>query len=391
MPSTMTEPMISSDSHIVEPPELWEKWLTPEFRARAPKLVKDEEGGDAWLYNDGGAPAPLGLVTVTRGRAREELRWSGARYSTINQGNFDGSARVKEMLEDGVVAEVIYSPQRTMRHFMLGTEDDFHLAGIRAYNDWLAKDFCAKAPERLIGIAQMPSVGVDAAVAEMKRAKGLGFRGVLLSAWPSGNMNLSDADDAFFAEAEKLGLPISIHCGLSARGKVAPKPKTPVEEKMARGEATGGKQVSMLSGAGLDTMPLIMGEVILTGVHDRFPKLRFVSVEAGVGWVPYYQEQMDDRYGRNKYWAKIKLDKEPSEYVRSNWSFTFIIDHYGVNNRHAVGVETMMWSTDYPHHGCDWPHSRKVVGDMFKDVPTAERRAILYENAAKLYDIRVGE
>src|SRR5207248_4612308 len=164
-------PMISSDSHIVEPPDLWERWLTPEFRPRAPKLVKDEEGGDAWLYNDGGAPAPLGLVTVTRGRPREELRWSGARYSTINQGNFRGAARVEEMLEDGVVAEVIYSPQRTMRHFMLGTEDDFHLAGIHAYNDWLAKDFCAKAPERLVGIGQMPSVGVEAAIAEMRRCK----------------------------------------------------------------------------------------------------------------------------------------------------------------------------------------------------------------------------
>ena len=385
------EPMISSDSHIVEPPDLWEKWLTADFRPRAPKLVKDEEGGDAWLYNDGGAPAPLGLVTVTRGKPREELRWSGARYKTINQGNFRGDARVDEMLEDGVVAEVIYSPQRTMRHFMLGTEDDFQLAGIRAYNDWLAKDFCAKAPERLVGIAQMPSVGVDAAITEMKRAKAMGLRGVLLSAWPSGNLNLSDADDPFFAEAERLGVPISIHCGLAARAKVAPKPKTPMEEKAARGEGTGGRQVSALSGAGLDTMPLIMGEIILTGVHDRFPKLRFVSVESGIGWVPYYAEQMDDRYDRNKYWAKIKLQGQPSEYVRSNWMFTFIIDKYGVKNRHAVGLETLMWSTDYPHHGCDWPRSQQVVAEMFEGVPAAERRAITHENAARLYGIRVGE
>jgi len=385
------EPMISSDSHIIEPPDLWERWLAPEFRPRAPKLVKDEEGGDAWLYNDGGAPAPLGLVTVTRGKPREELRWSGARYSTINQGNFDGSKRVAEMLEDGVVAEVIYSPQRTMRHFMLGTEDDFHLAGIRAYNDWLAKDFVAKAPDRIIGIGQMPSVGIEVAIAELRRCKELGHRGVLLSAWPSGNTNLSEADDAFFAEAERLGMPVSIHCGLSARGKVAMKPRTPVEEKMARGEATGGKQVSALSGAGLDTMPLILGEIILTGVLDRFPKLRFVSVEAGIGWIPYYVEQMNDRYDRNKYWAKIKLERQPGDYVRSNWWFTFIIDHYGVKNRHDIGVGNVMWSTDYPHHGCDWPHSRRVVNDMFEDVPANERRAILHDNAAGLYGIRVGE
>jgi predicted TIM-barrel fold metal-dependent hydrolase len=386
------EPMISADSHIVEPPDLWEQWLTPEFRARAPRLVKDEEGGDAWLYNDGGAPAPLGLVTVTRSRPREELRWSGARYATINQGNFEATARVAEMEEDGVVAEVIYPPQRTMRHFMVGTEPEFHLAGIQAYNDWLQKGFCAKAPDRLIGIAQMPGTGIDAAIGELHRARDLGYRGVVLSAWPSGNQNLSPADDPFFAECERLGMPISIHISLAAKAKAAPKPKTPVEEKAARGEGTGGRQVSTLSGAGLDTMPLLLGEIILTGIHDRFPKLTFVSVEAGTGWIPYFLEQMDDRYERNRHWAKVKLDRaKPSEYVRTNWRFTFVIDHYGVRNRDLVGVETMMWSTDYPHHGCDWPHSRKTVAAMFEGVPAVERRAILFENAARLYGIRIGE
>src|SRR5947207_12793338 len=98
-----------------------------------------------------------------------------------------------------------------------------------------------------MGIAQMPSVGVDAAIAEMKRAKAMGHRGVLISAWPSGNLNLSEADDPFFAEAERLGLPISIHCALAARGKVPPKPKTVMAEKPSRGESRGGKQVRIRS------------------------------------------------------------------------------------------------------------------------------------------------
>ena len=388
---SVTEPMISSDSHIVEPPDLWERWLEPEFRPFAPKLVKDDEGGDAWLYNDGGAPAPLGLVTVTRDRPREQLRWSGARYATINRGNYEAAPRVEEMLEDGVVAEVIYSPQRTMRHFMQGTEDALHLAGVRAYNDWLATDFCARAPERLIGIAQMPAIGIEAAIAEMRRAKSIGLRGVLLSSWPSGNPSLSPADDPFFEEAEALGMPISLHIGLASRTKAPPKPKTPMEEKAARGEGTGGRQVSVLSGAGLDSMPLLLGEIILTGVHDRFPRLTFVSVEAGIGWVPYFLEQMDDRYERNRHWAKVKLERTPSSYVRTNWRFTFVIDRYGVRNRHAVGIENVMWSTDYPHHGCDWPHSRRTVAAMFEGVPPEERRAITYGNCARLYDVRVGE
>lgn len=385
--------LISSDSHIIEPPDLWEKWLPKDMQPYAPKLVKDAEGGDAWLYNDGGQAAPLGLVTVTRGRAREELRWSGARYDTINQGNFEGKARVTEMLEDGVVAEVIYSPQRTMRHFMQGTENDLHLAGVKAYNDWLAKDFCAKAPDRLIGIGQMPATGVEDAIAEMRRCRDMGLRGVLVSSWPSGNSNVSEADDPFFAEAQKLGLPVSLHIGLVNRAKVAPKPKTPVELDKARaaaGTATGGRQVSTLSGAGLDSMPLLLGEIILTGVHDRFPDLKFVSVEAGIGWVPYYCEQMDDRYDRNRHWAKIKLNKSmPSEYIKSNWMFTFVIDKYGVKNRHEVGIDNIMWSTDYPHHGCDWPHSKKTVADMFEGVSSAERRQVVLGNASKLYGIKI--
>jgi len=278
-----------------------------------------------------------------------------------------------------------------MRHFMQGTEDALHLAGVRAYNDWLAKDFCAKAPARFVGIAQMPAVGIEAAVAEMRRTKAMGLRGVLLSSWPSGNPALSSADDPFFAEAEALGMPISLHIGLASRTKAPPKPKSAMEEKASRGEGTGGRQVSVLSGAGLDSMPLLLGEIILTGVHDRFPKLTFVSVEAGIGWVPYFLEQMDDRYERNRHWAKVKLERKPSSYVRSNWGFTFVIDHYGVKNRHAVGVENVMWSTDYPHHGCDWPHSRRTVAEMFEGVPAGERRAITYGNCARLYGIRVGE
>jgi predicted TIM-barrel fold metal-dependent hydrolase len=216
---------------------------------------------------------------------------------------------------------------------------------------------------------------------------------VLVSSWPSGNANVSEADDPFFAEAQKLGIPVSLHIVLVSRAKVAPKPRTPVDvdkAKAAAGTGTGGRQVSTLSGAGLDTMPLLLGEIILTGVHDRFPDLKFVSVEAGIGWVPYYAEQMDDRYERNRHWAKIKLGKRlPSEYIKSNWMFTFVLDRYGVVNRHAIGLDNIMWSTDYPHHGCDWPHSRKTVADMFEGVPAAERRQITYGNAARLYGIKV--
>ena len=183
-----TDPMISSDSHIIEPPDLWERWLEPEFRPYAPKLVKDDEGGDAWLYNDGGAPAPLGLVTVTRSRPREELRWSGARYATINQGNFEAAARVEEMLEDGVVAEVIYSP--AAHHAALHAGDGGRAASRRRPRlQRLAREGLLRQGARAADRhrRRCRRSGSRPPIAEMRRCKEMGLRGVLLSSWPSGN------------------------------------------------------------------------------------------------------------------------------------------------------------------------------------------------------------
>ena len=134
-------------------------------------------------------------------------------------------------------------------------------------------------------------------------------------------------------------------------------------------------------------MPVIVGETIFWGLFDKFPNLKMVGVECGAGWVPYFLEQMDDRYWRNRSWAKSKLQHQPSEYFKRNWMTTFIIDHYGVANRHAVGVKNMMWSTDYPHHGADWPYSRKVIDEMFLGVPAEERARIVSRNCVELYGL----
>lgn len=381
--------LISADSHIVESPDLWEKWLPKEFLPRAPKLVKDAEGGDAWQYRPGTPAVPLGLVTTYPGRTYEQFKWTGARYSQVNQGAFHGPTRLKEQAIDGVSAEVLYPSQRTMRHFMLDEDNEFHKAGILAYNDWMAKEFMAADPSRLIGLAQMPNLGVEEMIAEMRRTRQMGMRGVILSSWPSGAASLSVEDDAFWAEAEKLDVPLSIHLGVASKQAAAPAGhKGGVTTGMAEATGlltTGQKSVVGYSCAGLDSMPIIIAETILCGLFDRFPKLRFISVEAGAGWVPFFLEQMDDRYWRNRSWAQLELQLLPSAYFRRNWRLTFVQDAYGVRNRHAVGIGNMMWSTDYPHHISDWPYSRKIAREMFAGVPDDERRQICAGNAAALY------
>ena len=379
--------LISADSHVVESPDLWKKWLQPEFLDRAPKLMKDSAGGDAWQYRPGTPPVPLGLVTTYPGRTYEAFRWEGAKYDTVNAGAWDGGARLKEQEVDGVDAEVLYPSQRTMRHYMLDDDAEFHRAGIQAYNNWMAKEFMAANPSRLIGLAQIPNLGVEEAIAEMQRAKKLGMRGVILSSWPAGGVSISKEDDAFWEEALKLDMPCSIHLGTVAKG-AAKGATTSTGKFEPTGLLTSGqKTVASYSTAGMDSMPPIITETIMSGLFDRYPSLTFISVEAGAGWVPFLLEQMDDRWWRNRHWAKVELSMLPSEYFRRNWRLTFVQDFYGVRNRHDVGIDNMMWSTDYPHHISDWPYSRKIANEMFAGVPEEERYKICAGNAAKLYKL----
>ena len=133
--------IISSDSHTVEPPDLWEKWLEKKYLDTAPKLVSDGDGGDAWIYMGAKTAEPLGLVTCV-GTRPEELKWTGKKYGVnIHPSCHDGAERLKIMDEDCVDAEMLYPPQRAMLTFMKNQDKDAHLAGIRAYNRWLKDGF----------------------------------------------------------------------------------------------------------------------------------------------------------------------------------------------------------------------------------------------------------
>ena len=364
--------VISADSHTVEPPDLWEKWLERKYLDTAPKLVDDGDGGHAWLYMGSTTPEPLGLVTCV-GTHPEELKWTGKRYGVnIHPSCYEGAERLKIMDEDGVDAEMLYPPQRAMLTFMKNKDVDAHLAGIRAYDRWLKDGFCAPDPERLIGIFQIPNVGIETSVKELERAKKEGFHGAAISAWPSGGDNLRAEDDPFWDAAAELDMPVSIHLLLAAQ-----QTKTAASKQAA--VAIGATAFSL-------TMPLIT-ELIFQGVFDRFPRLRMAAVETGVGWIPHFLEMTDDRWWRNRLWAGTKLKKVPSDYFRDHWLATFIVDRSGVSVRHQVGVENMAWSTDFPHHGNDWPYSRRVIDSLFGDLPEDERRKIVCTNAARFWGL----
>ncbi len=364
--------VIDADQHIIEPPDLWKEWLPSKFQDQAPQLVKDEDGGDAWQLGDN--IEPLGLVTCVATQPKD-LRWTGARYDEVDPGCWQPKRRLELLDEDGIDAAIIYPPQRTMLYFMSNTDADFHTAGVEAYNNWVLDAFCGDNRDRLGAIGQLPSLGIDAAVAELRRLKERGARGVSISTWPSGGATLSDEDDSFWAVAEELAMPVHLHISLAVPG--------------AKRKRTGVKKGGPTQLAGLATtlsaMPKIIAETVFRGVFDRFPGLRMVGAEAGTGWVPYLLGEMDDRYRRNRFWTNVHLERLPSDTFRSNWLLGFIRDPYGVQNRHAVGIENMLWASDFPHHINDWPNSRWVIDQMSAGVPTDEKRKIFCENAGRLY------
>src|SRR4029453_6519548 len=123
------------------------------------------------------------------------------------------------------------------------------------------------------------------------------------------------------------------------------------------------------------------------GLFDRFPKLTIVGVETGVGWIPTVLEQLDNFYWRNRTHTGINLKRLPRESFHQNLVCPFLAARGGVDNRHAIGVRNMAWSTDYPHHGCDWPYSRKIAGEMLESVPADERYLMCAGNMVRLYNL----
>src|SRR3954452_12986594 len=233
--------IVDADCHILEPPDIWDNWLASKYRDKAPKLVKDSAGGAARLTAVGGDPDPIGLVS-TPGMAWDKFRWFGVTYDEARAGCYNGAERLKDMDIDGVDAEILFPPQRTIGHFLGDEDDDFVMAGIEAYNNFLFDEFMAPDPTRLVGMAQIPSLGTDVAIETMRKAKARGFKGVVISMWPSGGESISDDDDPFWAAAADEGMPVCIHINLISR-RARQNQRAAVAKASAGGGANGEKGI----------------------------------------------------------------------------------------------------------------------------------------------------
>ena len=377
--------IIDADTHILEPPNIWRKHLPKKFQKYAPKLKRDHEGGDAWDYGTGSLD-PIGLVT-TPGKRFEDFRWFGVRYNEVRKACFNGKERVKDMDIEGVDAIITFPPERTIFRWLGNPDPEVSLAGVDAYNRFAQEEFAAADRKRIFPMYQIPSLGIDTAVAYVKKAAKAGAKGVLIGSWPNGGDGIEDIDDKFWAACVEHNLPVHVHIMLESRDALL-KQQSGTQSATTGLQAIAGRKRAIASYAGVFArVTPIISQFIFTGVFDRFPKLQAVFVEIGVGWLPHFLEMMDDRYWRNRTWVGFDLKEQPSYYWYQNCAATFMHDHSGIQLRHNVGVRNMLWSTDNPHHGNDWPYARKLIAEMMHDVDPTERELLIGGNAVRIYHL----
>ncbi|WP_165818367.1 amidohydrolase family protein [Frankia canadensis] len=371
-----------------EPPDLFVDRLPRRLRERGPHVIDTDNGGQAWVIEGVPDPMPLGLTAVNFraqkrfDRANFKQRFlefrdgiqRGVRFEQILAGSFDPHARLLEQDEDHVDAEVLYASPTVWAGVKATEDPELRLACFRAYNDWMV-EFTAVSPDRLIGVGLIPNTGIDDAVAELRRCLvDLGLRTVALESYPSGSATgPSPEDDRFWALAEELGRPISLHATFTF-------PPNSVQ-LFSRGDQR------LMENAERGSFQRVLEALIKDGLFDRFPTLTFVGAEVNCGWIPHYLEQFDASFRRYGAGLPTRLELLPSDYYRRNCKITFIFDQVGVDSRHLIGVDTMMWCSDFPHSISSWPIDVEVAHSQMTAVNDAERDRLLWRTCADLYGL----
>jgi predicted TIM-barrel fold metal-dependent hydrolase len=376
--------VISADSHMMEPANLWVDRLDQKFQDRAPRVVKTEGKGGFVFVGPGLPPFPV-AGGFAAGRSGAELKEflgeanQAKGYEAARPSGWDPVERLKDQDIDGVHAEVLYT---TLGMTLFGLHDaDLQRACFKAYNDWLS-EFCSHNPNRLIGAALISLEDVGEASKELQRVAKNGLKGAMIwGAPPRERPYTSREYDPFWATAQDLQTPLSLHV---ITGKKPPKSEE--ERKKVR---MAPRDPSFVRGymSLIHEVQRSLTDIIFGGVMMRFPRIKFVSAENDTGWIPHYMYRLDHAYEKFGVLMSEPIDMKPSEYVRRNLWATFQDDPIGPMLFRYFGEDNFMWASDFPHTDSTWPNSLKVIEQDFEGVPASVKQKIICDNAAKLYHI----
>ena len=367
--------MLSSDSHIVEPPDLWTERIDRAFVDRAPRIIH-ADGADWWSIDGNRSMSFLGVQTGDRFDKEAADLITAARWEDVRPAAYDPARYIEENLTDGVFGQVLY-PSEALLAFSIA-DPALCSATMRAYNDFIA-DFCSEDGSRLKGCGLLNVDDPNEAVAELERIRNRGLSGALITVLPPLDAPYDHAMyEPLWSAASDLCVPLSMHVA-TGRQSLSPDPHQQTTRSVT--QAAFYLQDHFVRKS--------LGEMIFGGVFERHPGLRVGSIEHEVGWLPFFLFQMDycytDRPVRGD-WIRFANDAKPSDFFRRNCFASFQEDAVGLRVRDVIGVESLAWGSDYPHTESTFPRSRAITSEILRDVPDDERQLILCGNTARLYD-----
>ena len=365
--------VLDSDMHILEPVDLWQRYIDPQFKDQAPvgmtRYIRDlsVEWKGIDLGSGGMPPDQLNLHEQARARELQDPT-----YQDSEDSGWDGASQIRAMGVEGIDVAVLF-PTRAL--FTLSVDGmDPALAGAiaRAYNDWMY-DFCQESPDRLYGAGHIAPHDVELAVAETRRCvTELGFKCVFVRPNNVNGHNWHDSYyDPLWAECQRLGVPIAFHEG-GRPPLVSSQAGTQFSTSMLHHTCSHpmGQMYSVVSMCG-------------GGVLGRFPELKVAFLEGNCAWVPWLMWRLDEHYERSA-WQHPDTKMNPSEYFKRQCYASIECDEWPAKYVEDAGYgDTLVFSTDYPHGDSKYPHSVETFLEM--DLPTDAKRKYLWDNCARLY------
>jgi predicted TIM-barrel fold metal-dependent hydrolase len=394
--------VIDVDTHLTEPPDLWTAQVPATAKDRVP-YVKRMGAVDQWFYKD----TPLGFgggaaITVI-GRNREKYRGTVTlkTYEQVDESTFDAKARLKIMDDLNVWAHVVFP---NVAGFGSGAvartiaQEDRNLC-IRLYNDGVAQ-WASVANGRLRPQALVPFWDIKEAAREVERAHAIGLRGVTATsapeAWGNGLPDYGDpAWDPFWEACSACSMPISFHiAGGVTPVEIAPwksfdLPPDKIGLSSTSTRATRRMaSVAVSSTVGIMLSSHVMINILYSGLLDRWPKLKFLSVESGLGWMPFFLELADYQFDEMTYSDRWGLQRRPREYFRDHFYVSWWFEEFGpLKAIPEVGVTNVLFETDFPHPTCLYPDPVAHAAKVLAHLPYEDRKAVMQDNAATLWEI----
>jgi predicted TIM-barrel fold metal-dependent hydrolase len=378
--------IIDTDTHLTEPRDLWSSRAPARFADRLPKVV-EANGRDTWVFDGHVIGMAGGSSAVNRAGSKQlGMSFIGGTYDDVHRGAWDLEARLTTMDDMGVWAQIVYPNTFGFggQRFIQVDDPGLRLLAVQIFNDASA-EMQEASGQRLFAMAVTPWWDVDAAVAEVRRAAAMGLRGINSGTGPHlhGLPDLGEAYwDPFWDACAELQMPVNFHIGASNDTMgwfgSSPWPSHDMNHKLAIGSA-----MMYLSNAA------VMANLIFSGVLERHPQTQFVSVESGIGWIPFFLQSLDYQQRESTpdtYGSKFSLT--PTEYFQRQMHACFWFESAGVAEALAVlGDGNVMFETDYPHPTCLYPDALTTAASTVRALPPVSRRRVMSENAMRLYRI----